>query len=1033
MPIDHLVITAANRAQARGYEAQLRDRADRGLLPDVHHHMVVPDAGDRRIGSGASTLDVLYQVAQQRLTSQPDAASLEALFHGARIQIVHSGGDSKRLVAYAAQGKAFAPLPCRVPTPGDRADGSAPAPTADAAATLFDLILNQLRRLPAPAAGHTLIAAGDVLLTFDPNAVDLDRPGVTGVAYPGEVARGSAHGVYVADRHGRVTNFLQKPDEPTARKHHAIDGVGRVLIDTGLVSLDPDTVGQWLEAAGATLRQGKLTLKPGLLQDIRDGHAPMLDLYEHVLMALLPRTTDKSYLRRIGAEHQSAKQAKPYARVLDALRGPRLGVCVLPWCDFFHIGTSRELITNVRGLGRTASRFGFKHLTRSHVADGVSIDDAFVFNSVLDHPDTRVGPGSYAESTHSTAPLELDGQNILVGLPGDATSPIHLPERFGLVCIPVKTRGKSDQWAAVVFGIDDAFKGTIDDGATFGNLPLTDRLDALQLTASSLFKGLAAERRTLWDARLWRVGPLEQAINASLWMTQPTASPPAGWTQAKRLSLAQMIPKVDHHRLLHTQHEAQRIATLHHAAELLTDPDQPTLALRPGLVRSTDEARVALRSAKATLKTINDPVTRARLLMWMHRLGEDFPKAKLTPARSLPRALDEAAFEAVRESVADQIALPTQPRRAAILPDQAVWATTPVRLDFAGGWSDTPPICSDIGGAVVNAAITLNGQYPVQAVAKLSEQKTITLSSIDLSARVTIRQTQDLMDYRDPSHWAALPKAALVLSGIAPSHARASLPHWLDTLGGGLDITLFSALPKGSGLGTSSVLGAAVLACLARVVGEPIDTDTLIARTSLLEQLMTTGGGWQDQVGGITRGVKLIRTQPGPDQTPDLRFAVFDRAPDSDFRQRLLLYFTGQKRMAKNILQNVVTRYLAGEENTHRVVHEIKQSADTMKHALDARDTDAFAQGIEHYWSQKKAIDPGSTNPRIEAMLQPLAPLLSGKVLPGAGGGGFVFMVAKSIDAAHQLRATLQAKPPNPHARFFDFDIDPQGLKVTVL
>ena len=33
-----------------------------------------------------------------------------------------------------------------------------------------------------------------------------------------------------------------------------------------------------------------------------------------------------------------------------------------------------------------------------------------------------------------------------------------------------------------------------------------------------------------------------------------------------------------------------------------------------------------------------------------------------------------------------------------------------------------------------------------------------------------------------------------------------------------------------------------------------------------LEQFMTTGGGWQDQVGGIYPGAKLTMTGPGPRQ-----------------------------------------------------------------------------------------------------------------------------------------------------------------------
>ena len=170
----------------------------------------------------------------------------------------------------------------------------------------------------------------------------------------------------------------------------------------------------------------------------------------------------------------------------------------------------------------------------------------------------------------------------------------------------------------------------------------------------------------------------------------------------------------------------------------------------------------------------------------------------------------------VAESVAQAYDVPSEPTPAAILDDQVVWVTTPVRIDFSGGWSDTPPISTELGGNVLNAAITLNGQYPVQVMAKLNHDGVIRLASIDLGQRVTIRTTAELLNHDNPQHWAALPKAALVLAGIGPSRRGESLKTWLGILGGGLDLTIFSALPKGSGMGTSSILGAAVLACLDR-------------------------------------------------------------------------------------------------------------------------------------------------------------------------------------------------------------------------
>ena len=362
-----------------------------------------------------------------------------------------------------------------------------------------------------------------------------------------------------------------------------------------------------------------------------------------------------------------------------------------------------------------------------------------------------------------------------------------------------------------------------------------------------------------------------------------------------------------------------------------------------------------------------------------------------------------------------------------------VWVTSPVRIDFAGGWSDTPPICLEQGGTVLNAAVTLNGQYPVQVMAKLSSERRIRISSIDLGDSRTFTSAAEIQDHSDPHDWCAIPKAALVLTGVAPSQRGASLGRWLAALGGGLDLTIFSALPKGSGMGTSSILGAAVLACLDRVLGVSFDVGRIIRMTSVLEQRMQTGGGWQDQIGGLLPGVKLVSTRPGADQTPTFRAVPFDAEGKRDITSRCLLYFTGQKRMARNILSNVVNRYVSRADGILGIVSALKRGAAAAADCLEKHDVPGFAARVQEYWELKKRIDPGSTNADIEALMARVKDSAIATLLPGAGGGGFILIIAKSAAAARRLRVDLESNPPNPRARVFSFDIDLVGLKVTVL
>jgi fucokinase len=87
---------------------------------------------------------------------------------------------------------------------------------------------------------------------------------------------------------------------------------------------------------------------------------------------------------------------------------------------------------------------------------------------------------------------------------------------------------------------------------------------------------------------------------------------------------------------------------------------------------------------------------------------------------------------------------------------------------------------------------------------------------------------------------------------------------------------------------------------------------------------------------------------------------------------------------------------------------------------------------VDLAWRLNKALDPDSTTPEIEAVLGSVREHIHGARLLGAGGGGFLLIVAKSPDDARALRHRLESDPPNPQARFFDFAVAQEGLTITV-
>ncbi len=1023
---DHLVLTAANEAQAEGYRLQLDLRREVGLLPAAMTTHVVVDLDGRRLGSGGSTLLVLKHLAE---TLEP-RASLCDVFAGKRVFLLHAGGDCKRLPAYAAEGKIFTPLPC-----GRATGGCTP--------TLFDLLFANLCILTRPPGGHLLVAAGDVLLTFDPREVDCSRPGLTGVACVEQADRASRHGVYVAGAAGEVLDFLQKPTDEEMRRRGALDGLGRALLDTGLMSLDPAAVERLCAAAGLSYQDGTVSIGPGLLAAILSGKAAEVDLYEEVALALPPRIAATDYEARVLARPRNADpgQQVRLRAFRDALHGLPFHVAALSHCDFFHIGTSRELLAGVAGRNRTGSHYAFGHGTRAVMPPRIGDTGAFVFNSVLEAAAYPFGPTTLIEGSHVRAVLELAGRNVVTGLPAAVTQRVRLPEGVGLLYLPLL----GGAWAPVLYGIDDDFgQPAIAGAGTFLNEPLGDFLRRHELPAAALWPG---EPSSVYHAQLWCTGTADETLRQIHWMLTAQANPEAvaEWQAARRFSLAELLRQVDQPRRARRRADLLRTWTIHNPfARLAAEPDLDAAQLVRQVGSRAEAAAVLADLANGTAGAVTpELLARCRVVAMLlrRRLDELAADPKTEPVidaacRALSggdataAALGRSASAAVAASIALTVLLPDREPRAAIEHDHVVWATAPARLDFMGGWTDTPPVCNDLGGTVVNAAVKLNGQYPFQAVVKLNADHVINLTSIDLGRRVCFDRIEQLLDYADPGDWNSLPKACLCLAGLTAGRTAGDLRPFLERFGGGIDLTVFSALPKGSGLGGSSILGATILAALARLQGESLTQDQLVARTSLLEQRLTTGGGWQDQVGAVFPGVKYIHTEPGPRQSPAISWLAFHEA---GARGRLLLYYTGLKRLAKNILQNVVHRYLARDPEVLRALAQLQAGAQEMRLAIETRDLDGFGAGLRRYGELKKQIDPTATNAAIEQLIARVEPLSSGHVLPGAGGGGFLLILARDEDAARRLRADLTARPSHPGARFFDFRIDEQGLDVSVL
>jgi galactokinase/mevalonate kinase-like predicted kinase len=365
--------------------------------------------------------------------------------------------------------------------------------------------------------------------------------------------------------------------------------------------------------------------------------------------------------------------------------------------------------------------------------------------------------------------------------------------------------------------------------------------------------------------------------------------------------------------------------------------------------------------------------------------------------------------------------------------DQIVWARAPVRLDLAGGWSDTPPHTLRLGGQVVNIAVNLNDQPPIQVFCRRTEEKHIVIHSIDIGIEETITKFDALEDYKNPETAFALPKASLCLLGMTKTNfPRQSLQAVLSSLGCGLELTLLCAVPKGSGLGTSSILGAVIIAALLRFFGFPVNRNQLFWQVLKLEQMLTTGGGWQDQIGGIVGGVKYIETKPG--YKPNFLIHQLDPYLFSATGtiNHFTLFYTGITRLAKNILQEVVDQANGNTPAYMFTLRRLKQLARDAKEAILRRNIHMLAEVVSQSWRENKLIHYSTSNAEIEELLTETNDSYSGAKLLGAGGGGYSLFISETVDRAERLRNTLKEKYENDKARIVDVSLNTEGLQVTV-
>lgn len=909
-----------------------------------------------KLGSGGGTAWLL-EACKQHIA--PDKDFLEWLREEKRI-LLHAGGQSRRLPGYAPSGKILTPIPVFRWARGQRLEQN----LLSLQLPLYEQIMEK-----APASLRTLIASGDVYIRAGQPLQDI--PDVDVVCYGLWVDPNLAknHGVFVSSRSNpdKLDFMLQKP---------SVEELGK-LMQTHLFLMD---IGIWLlsdRAVDLLIKRSK-----------KGGELSYYDMYSEFGLTL--------------GEHP---------RIADEeLNGLSVAILPLPGGEFYHYGTSRELISSTLAVQNLVNdqREIMHRKVKPHPA-------MFVQNADVAYRLTADNSEIWIENSCVGKEWNIHRQTIITGVPTNDWK-LNVPSG---VCIDVVPLGEAE-YVARPYGFNDTFKGALTEERTiYQGISVREWLSCRKVAVEEIDGA-----HDLQAARLFPVcSTIEELGLVMRWMiSEPELQEGKEiWKRSRRLS-ADEISAYANLRRLTAQRDSFRVMNW----PVLARNYERSVFYQLNLDDAAHEFAVhhlelpdALPLSAPLMTRISDNMFRARVQQFSGKTYTEY---------------ERRAFGLMREGLTAAALAKKQQPHLSVYSDQIVWGRSPVRIDLAGGWTDTPPYCLNEGGNVVNIAIELNGQPPLQVYVKPCKEYKIILRSIDLGAIETVTTYEELSDFMQVGSPFSIPKAALVLAGFQPEFSAdvyVTLEEQLKAFGSGIEITLLSAIPAGSGLGTSSILASTVLGAVSDFCGLKWDKNEICNRTLILEQLLTTGGGWQDQYGGVLRGVKLLQTHAGMEQSPLVRWLPDYLFTGSEYQKCHLLYYTGITRTAKGILAEIVRSMFLNSTEHLALLGSMKSHAFDLYEAIQRGNFDEMGRLVGKSWKQNQALDSGTNPASVEAIIRQIDDYCLGYKLPGAGGGGYLYMVAKDPEAAVKIRAILTQNPPNSCARFVDMTLSDKGLQVS--
>ena len=325
----------------------------------------------------------------------------------------------------------------------------------------------------------------------------------------------------------------------------------------------------------------------------------------------------------------------------------------------------------------------------------------------------------------------------------------------------------------------------------------------------------------------------------------------------------------------------------------------------------------------------------------------------------------------------------------------------PFRVSFGGGGTDMAPYCTEHGGCVISTTID---RHVYTSLEPRNDNKIRVFS---------INQNEEFEFYiGDIDYSTKFELFKGIVNGL--------------NIKEGFNITTYSELPAGSGMGGSSSLSVALIGAFNRYYELGFSKHDIAQKAYDIERIeLKQKGGYQDQFAAAYGGLNFINFNDSVTITP----IKTTEETINELQFRLILCYVGGSHFSSDIQDEVLKGYGIEKKSYMEAMQDLKSVARSMKLIVESNDLNRmneFGELLHKGWLTKKSLSVKISNKNIENfyLISRKFGVLGGKLL-GAGGGGHLLLFSEPSKKYKVIQELEKIG-----GKIINFHFNPKGLEV---